>query len=99
MKILELRGSAVEVLILDTAGQEEFLPLRNNWIGERDAFIVAMDITNPSVEVADKFNEWINTYHVSPRDTAVSLVFTKCDLPYDSHEVEKVVKFAKEHHW
>jgi len=50
----DVRGMSVDVILLDTAGQEEYLPLRNKWIGDRDGFVFAVESLNPDIPTLEK---------------------------------------------
>jgi len=48
-KTVSLFGSDILVSVLDTAGQEDFMPMRSQWVEGRDAFILAFDATRPEL--------------------------------------------------
>ena len=48
-KTVSLFGSEVLVSVLDTAGQEDFMPMRSQWVEGRDAFVLAFDATRPEL--------------------------------------------------
>ena len=98
-KRIEINGYTVDIFILDTAGQEEYIPLRNTWIKDRDAFIIALDITNPDLSILEKFHDCIKTYHSEPESVPIALVFTKIDLGYKNEDLLKMETYAKENGW
>lgn len=72
--------------ILDTAGQEEFLSMRDYWIREGEGFLLVYNITNKNTldEVNALYHHILRTKELS-KDTAfknlpVVLVGNKCDL-------------------
>lgn len=48
-KRVNIHGHNVDISILDTAGQEEFIPLRNKWISGKDAFVIASSVEDSSI--------------------------------------------------
>lgn len=53
-KQINIFGSNIDVYILDTAGQEDFLPLRSRWIQNQDAFIIASSVEDVQIEEIKK---------------------------------------------
>lgn len=53
-KRISVQGIDLDVMILDTAGQESFTALRSSWIVGRDAFILCFDSTTMNL---DSINE------------------------------------------
>lgn len=49
-KRINVFGHNIDVYILDTAGQEDFLPLRSRWIHNRDGFIIASSVEDINLE-------------------------------------------------
>jgi len=49
-KRIEVNGLEIDVMILDTAGQESFTALRSGWIVGRDAFILGFDASNINLD-------------------------------------------------
>ncbi len=49
-KRISIQGMNLDVLILDTAGQESFTALRSSWIVGRDAFVLGFDATNINLD-------------------------------------------------
>ncbi len=47
-------GHNVSIRVLDTAGQEDFLALRNRWIDGRDAFIIAIEASKADLSHVKK---------------------------------------------
>ncbi|PSR75200.1 ras family-domain-containing protein [Coniella lustricola] len=86
-------GTPSHLEILDTAGQEEYGALREQWIRQNELFVIVFDVTRrSSFEAAEKlFEEVIQTKHKldetrrRPDDlpfapSLVILVGNKCDL-------------------
>ena len=53
-KRMQIWNHSVDVFILDTAGQEEFMPLRSRWITSKDAFIIAASVEDFRAEEFEK---------------------------------------------
>mmetsp|Transcript_4284 Transcript_4284/g.6300 ORF Transcript_4284/g.6300 Transcript_4284/m.6300 type:complete len:208 (+) Transcript_4284:31-654(+) len=82
-------GEEAELVILDTAGQEEYSVMRDTHWKESDAFMIVYDITNEaSLDEIDKY--WKKIQQIKDCDTfPVILCGNKCDL-------EKKRKVSKE---
>lgn len=44
----------VEVMLTDTAGQEEFLPFRSGWVSGKDGFVIASSVENTDLKDLEK---------------------------------------------
>jgi len=83
--------------ILDTAGQDDFAALRDQWIRESEGFLILYDITDVNTfKQVDTFIKSINFIH--PKGIPTILVGNKVDLE-DSRQVQtsEGEKKAKEH--
>lgn len=83
--------------ILDTAGQEEYGALREQWIRQNDLFVIVYDVTRrSSFEATDRlFSEVMDTKRKLDASFAPSLVVlvgNKCDL--DSRRLVGTVEGA-----
>eukprot|EP01091_Cochliopodium_minus_P008717 TRINITY_DN201_c0_g1_i2.p1 TRINITY_DN201_c0_g1~~TRINITY_DN201_c0_g1_i2.p1 ORF type:complete len:199 (-),score=60.02 TRINITY_DN201_c0_g1_i2:66-626(-) len=94
---LELDGNMCRIEILDTAGQDEFSALRDQWIRESEGFILLYSITSrASFEKLTELLESIKRVKYDLNQIPVVLVGNKCDLD-DKREVshEEAKSFAK----
>eukprot|EP01091_Cochliopodium_minus_P021600 TRINITY_DN999_c0_g4_i1.p1 TRINITY_DN999_c0_g4~~TRINITY_DN999_c0_g4_i1.p1 ORF type:complete len:187 (-),score=41.28 TRINITY_DN999_c0_g4_i1:114-674(-) len=67
--------------ILDTAGQEEFASLRDQWIKDSQGFILIYSIINrTSFESIFKFVNQIKNVKFDRKDIPIIIVGNKCDL-------------------
>lgn len=83
----ELDGKAVKLEILDTAGQEDFSNLLENYVSTREAYIISYSIIDfSSMEVAREIAMYI--LKVRGNATPVGFVGNKSDL-YSDRQVEK----------
>lgn len=101
-KRVHYKGMEVDVSILDTAGQEAFLPLRSNWIIGRDAFVLAFSVENPNLDELLEYEESINSYLHDKKNIPIALVATKSDLlkrPSSYEALEKCKLIAQEKGW
>lgn len=76
-----------EISILDTAGSEEFIALRSNWMTKREAFILVFSIDNPNsfAELNNFFDQLVLVY--PERQYPIILVANKMDLPPNKHQI------------
>jgi len=100
----EKSSLSVLIEILDTAGQEEFSPLRDQWIRESEAFVLIYSITSrASLEYLEQVLQQImRTKECSPdfydHPVPIVLAGNKCDLE-DQREVstEEAQQWARDH--
>ena len=94
-------GHTVDVYVLDTAGQEEFLPLRSRWINDKDAFIIAASVEDLKPEEFEKFNQWIKTYHHDPDVVPIAGFITKIDIekPHHKQAINKMQDYCAKNSW
>jgi len=84
--------------VLDTAGQEEYASLQDQWIREGDGYLIVYSITNKSsLEEANQLHEKIERIRDSETFPAV-LVGNKCDL-VSERQVTKADGQAKADGW
>jgi len=73
-------GIQAGIEILDTAGQEEFVALRHQWIREGQAFLLVYScISQASLDEIEKFKKDIDQVKES-NDIPIILVANKCDM-------------------
>eukprot|EP01120_Amphizonella_sp_Union-15-10_P015425 TRINITY_DN793_c0_g2_i3.p1 TRINITY_DN793_c0_g2~~TRINITY_DN793_c0_g2_i3.p1 ORF type:complete len:208 (+),score=46.23 TRINITY_DN793_c0_g2_i3:42-665(+) len=83
-KQVKIDDQACLLEVLDTAGQEEFTALRDQWIGEGEGFVLVYDVTNEtSLQSLYVFQRQI--YKVKDQDPAdckipIAIVGNKADL-------------------
>ena len=58
-RLILLKGSEVQIDILDTAGQEEYTTIRDGYIKHGEGFLLVFDLTN-----RDTFNNLISHRYV-----------------------------------
>ncbi len=80
-----------QLLLFDTAGQEEFETLRKISYSETDVFIICFSVVQPS-SFANVEQLWINEIRQSNKSAPIILVGTKTDLRGNSKEVEDLAK-------
>jgi small GTP-binding protein len=99
-KSMEVDGKAVQVAILDTAGQEEYSSLRETFIQGGDGFVFVYSITeDSSFEDVQKIKRDVFENVARPVDlsTPVILIGNKCDLEEDrAVTIEEGAKLAEE---
>lgn len=63
-KKVQLDGEEVQIDILDTAGQEDYAAIRDNYFRSGEGFLLVFSITeNESFDVLDEFRWAINSVH------------------------------------
>lgn len=85
--------------VLDTAGQEEYASLQDQWIREGDAFLIVCDLSRPSTVVETKsISERLERIKDRPiYECNVVLVGNKCDLIKEKEESEQqLFEYAEE---
>ena len=86
-RTLTVDDVAVPVEVLDTAGQEEFLPMQDEWIrSSRGVLLVYTIDRRDSFEGVKQFREKVMRIKEGDKYVPVVLVGNKCDLE-DSREV------------
>jgi len=79
-KTVEVDGKPAYLDILDTAGQEEYSALRDQWVREGRAFLLVYSVTSrQSFEEIPSFRDRILTVH-EDESLPMVLVGNKCDL-------------------
>ena len=87
---MELDGKALQLEILDTAGQEEYSPLRETFMHTGDGFLLCFSITDDSTyEDLLAIHQQIMRVHENPQ-VPVVIVGNKVDL-----EDERAVSFEE----
>jgi GTPase KRas protein len=87
---VELDGKALQLEILDTAGQEEYSPLRETFMHTGDGFLLCFSITDDSTyEDLLAIHQQIMRVHENPQ-VPVVIVGNKVDL-----EDERAVSFEE----
>ena len=76
-----MNQDAIELSILDTAGNAEFRAVRDEKIRDREGFLVVFDVCNlKSFQEVDYLQSLIKAYHSSPEGAPCVLVGNKADL-------------------
>ncbi|KAI9291866.1 hypothetical protein K502DRAFT_320639 [Neoconidiobolus thromboides FSU 785] len=87
-KQIELDGEPCVLEILDTAGQEEYTALRDQWIRDGEGFVLVYSVTiRTSFERLEKFRDQV-TRVKDTDDVPIVIVGNKCDCE-DLREVPK----------
>lgn len=96
---IEMNGKLREISILDTAGSEQFIALRSNWMENREAFILvfSIDSTNSFEELNNFFDQLVLVHPT--RKYPIILVGSKMDLPQHKHQVLDSMIEAKAKKW
>lgn len=89
-KAASVDGTSAMLIILDTAGQEQYSMMRDSWMRAGDAFLLIFDVTSRnSFEQLDEFIQGL--LRVKDVDSCarvpVVLVGNKCDLPEEERQV------------
>ncbi|KAL9651321.1 hypothetical protein ABK040_001273 [Willaertia magna] len=86
-KTITVDGHTVQLDILDTAGQEEYKGLRDEYMRTADAFLLVFDITRSlSFDSLTEFYKQI-CRSKDCDNPCVALVGNKCDLPPEDRQV------------
>jgi small GTP-binding protein len=94
--VQEVHGTAVEIQLWDTAGQEQYRSLGPIYFRSASAAIVVFDLTNE--ESFRSIGEWINSFRNVCTDSAIVIVVgNKCDRTDRTVQAEEAKAWAKEH--
>jgi len=86
-KLVEIDGSACMLDVMDTAGQEEYSALRDQYMKTGQGFVLVYSVTSrTSFEAASKLRVSILRIKEENQDIPIVLVANKCDL-----EPERVI--------
>ncbi|KAK7222148.1 hypothetical protein V2G26_010151 [Clonostachys chloroleuca] len=90
-------GTPCMVEVLDTAGQDEYVALRDQWIREGDAFLLVFSITSRN-SFANVRKYYQQIQNIKKSKVPLILVGNKCDLSSTDREVftEEAEALAKE---
>lgn len=96
---VEIDSKLREISILDTAGSEQFIALRSNWMTKRDAFVLVFSIDSPNSfsELGNFFDQLEMVY--PKREHPIVLVANKIDLPSTKHQIAEEKIQAKAEKW
>ena len=65
---VEIDGKALNVEILDTAGQDEYTPLRETFMGSGDGYLLVYSITDDqTLEELDGIRDQILRFHANKK--------------------------------
>jgi len=97
-KKVQLDGEEVQIDILDTAGQEDYAAIRDNYFRSGEGFLLVFSITeHESFDVLDEFREQILRVK-NTEDIPLILVGNKSDLQ-DSRQVRQEEASDKASKW
>ncbi|CAK9001127.1 Ras-related protein Rab-21 [Durusdinium trenchii] len=77
-KVLQLRGTQVQLSLWDTAGQERFHALAPIYYRDADGALLVYDVTEP--ESFRRVAKWVEELQVAGPQCALAIVGNKCDL-------------------
>jgi GTPase KRas len=81
MKTVNVDDNVVPIEVLDTAGQEEFLPMQDEWIRNSKGFLLVYSVTDrASFEGVPSFREKILRIKEGEKYVPIVLAGNKCDL-------------------
>lgn len=97
-------GKSINVELHDTAGQDEFTALWDDWIREADAIVLLYSVVDQKtfeVITQNLYPLILRTREADAESLPIALCGNKCDLPADQHEVDAkaVEDYAKENGW
>ena len=90
-KTIVVDDHPVPIEVMDTAGQEEFLPMQDEWIRNSRGFLLVYAITDrASFEGVSQFKEKVMRIKEDEKMVPIVLIGNKCDL-----ESERQVKTSE----
>jgi len=97
-------GKSINVELHDTAGQDEFTSLWDDWIREADAIVLLYsvgDLKTYEVITHTLYPLILRTRESDAEHLPIALCGNKCDLPPDQHEVDSKAAemYAAENNW
>eukprot|EP01084_Bolivina_argentea_P241968 406054_1 len=88
-KQVEIDGQSCMLEVLDTAGQEQFASMQDNWMYQGDGFLLVYSITDPtSFPEIEDLREKILRVKDDDENTPIVVVANKVDLE-DQRKVDK----------
>ena len=97
-KKVQLDGEEVQIDILDTAGQEDYAAIRDNYFRSGEGFLLVFSITDhESFDVLDEFREQILRVKTA-EDVPLILIGNKSDLETNRH-VKREEALDKANKW
>jgi len=76
----------VSVTIIDTAGQEEYSHMREQWIKQGEGFVLVYDISNKkSLDYVEEIRQSMDTHREMDK-VPVMIIGNKCDLPDSAND-------------
>ncbi|KAK9297176.1 hypothetical protein QLX08_009043 [Tetragonisca angustula] len=92
--VVNVDGQPVNVQLCDTAGQDDFDPLRSLCYPETDVFLVCFSVVCPS-SYHSVTSRWINEVRKYCPNAPVILVGTKSDLRSDVHLMLQLARYGQ----
>lgn len=95
--MVNIDGALCEVVILDTAGMEQFSALRNGWITNSEAIIMVFSVDNHSF--LEEMDSFFLTYSIAcpEKNKPLALVCNKIDLEPREITTEEGQKLAEKY--
>ena len=95
----EIDNKLREISILDTAGSEQFIALRSNWMTKREAFVLVFSIDSPNSfsDLGNFFDQLVMVY--PKRQHPIVLVANKTDLPSTKRKITQEEIQQKAEKW
>ena len=90
-KAIKLNGVECELEILDTAGQEEYQPMMDDWIKFAYCFILVYSIDNKEsfIQINNKYETILKNKSKEKNKISIIILGNKCDLDNDNRKVTK----------
>ena len=98
-QMIQIDGQLSEVSILDTAGEEDYISCRSNWINGKEGFILAFSIDREDCKKElDSLHKVIKMIHLN-KNMPIVLVANKIDLPEQKRLIssETIAMWAHEY--
>lgn len=92
--VVNVDGQPVNVQLCDTAGQDDFDPLRSLCYPETDVFLVCFSVVCPS-SYHNVTSRWINEVRKYCPNAPIILVGTKSDLRSDVHLMLQLARYGQ----
>ncbi|KAL9654302.1 hypothetical protein ABK040_010333 [Willaertia magna] len=98
-KLLNINNERILLNILDTAGQEEYAVIRDQYWRAGDGFLIVFDVTNKQsfLDVQTYYNNIVKTKEVN--DYPIVLCGNKCDLSKRQVSEEEARKLCEKNDW
>merc|ERR1712048_254064 len=88
-KAVSVDNQPAHLDILDTAGQEDYVALRGQWMQEREGFLLVYSVNDRRTfeNLTEFYNQLLQIHETCP---PLVIVANKCDLPAAEHKVTRL---------